>query len=226
MTVRISSMSSQEIVLSAVPSGGALSDDYIRIPCVEARRVESSLTLTRALCRWQKFALFNGHFVAFTRYHKVERVANLAYLSVEPLTLRESAWRWLLAFVVIVVGVLTTALIEQWQQCLLLSIAAAAAFIGYIGGRRDRVFFRTRFGGIAVLELSVGLLQRAQASRFIALMQERIAGAASILPDGDQRYAAEIAEHRRMLSEGWLSQTRYDVAKGRLFARYSHSALP
>lgn len=227
MTVPISASATcdQEIVLSAVTDGGGLSEDFIRVPPVETRRVESSLTLTRVMCRWQEFVLFNGHFVSVRPYQKSERVANLAYLSTQPVTVRESAWRWLLASIVIVAGALTTAFIQQWQESVLLSIAAIAALVGYVAGRRDRVFFRTRFGGIAVFDLSVGLFQRAQARLFIALIQERISGAASILPDGDQRYAAEIAEHRRMLSEGWLSQSRYDVAKGRLFARYSHSEL-
>jgi hypothetical protein len=221
MTVPISATSSQEIVLSAVSGGGCLSEDFIRVPAVECRRVELSLRLTRVLCQWQKFELFNGHFVSVTPYKKAERVANLAYLSTQPITVRESAWRWLLASIVIVSGALTTAVIQQGQESALLGIAAVAALVGYVAGRRDRVFFRTRFGGIAVLDLSVGLFQRAQAGRFIALMQERISGAASILPEGDQRYAAEMAEHRRMLAEGWLSQSRYDVAKSRLFARYN-----
>lgn len=227
MTVPISATSNQEIVLSAVPSGSCLSEEFTRVPSVETRRVESSLTLTRVMCRWQKFALFNGHFVSVTPYKKAERVANLAYLSTQPITVKVSAWRWLLASIVIVAGALTTAFIEQWQESVLLSIAAIAALVGYVAGRRDRVFFRTRFGGIAVFDLSVGLFQRAQARQFIALMQERIVGAASVLPEGDQRYAAEMAEHRRMLNEGWLSQSRYNVAKNRLFARYNRSeSLP
>ena len=49
---------------------------------------------------------------------------------------------------------------------------------------------------------------------------ERIEGAATILPTGEKRLAAEMAEHRRMLTEGWLSKARYDLAKHRIFALY------
>ena len=105
-------------------------------------------------------------------------------------------------------------------QCVVLAALATAALAGYLVRVRERLIFRTRFGGIAVFEMAVGLFHRRQAENFLVLLQERIQGGAEILPAGEERLAAEMAEHRRMLQDGWLSPARYDLAKQRIFSRY------
>jgi len=98
------------------------------------------------------------------------------------------------------------------------------ALYGYLNSLRSRIIFRTRYGGIAVFEIAASVLRRREAEKFVSLLCERIEGAASILPTGEKRLAAEMAEHRRMLTEGWLSKARYDLAKNRIFARYKKNA--
>lgn len=220
-THTVKPVSSNNIVMSAVPGALDMPDEYVRVPSRESRRVEATLCTSRRGRAWQTASLFNGHFLQYSARGQEAQVINLAYLSPDPVVGHESAWRWLWATVVIIGGAAVTAAFGQWQECALLSLAAMAALFGYLTGVQHRFVFRTRTGGIAVFELSTGLFQRAETDKFVATMRERITSAATILPSGNhQRFAAEIAEHRRMLMEGWLSKGRYDLAKKRIFARY------
>lgn len=209
-----------DIILQAVPGTQDLPEEFVKVPEEGARRRETYLRLSRWQGCWAAFTLFNGHYLECERRGKPARVVNLAYLAAEPMQLRESAWRWLIAALVMVAGATLTAAVHHLAEAIALSLAALLTFCGYFMSIRQRLIFRTRVGGIALFEISVGLFNRRRVQLFLSMLAERIEGAYSILPQGDGRLAAEMAEHRRMFKEGWLSQTRYDLAKKRIFARY------
>lgn len=220
MRAQMLAASTDEIVLQGLPGLQAMPDEYVRVPSEETRRQEQVLELGRLGSR-ARFVLFNGHYLACDAGKSGDpRVVNLAYLADTPVRVRQPAWRWLIATLVLAAGAGVTLALAPSKEAALLGGFTVIALLGYLHGVRTRIVFRTRYGGIAVFELNAGLLQRRKADAFASVLQERIDGAARILPGGDQRLAAEIAEHRRMLSEGWLSRARYDLAKKRIFSRY------
>lgn len=209
-----------DIVLHAVPGAQDLPDDLVRIPSEDARRPELRLCNSRWHGRWRGYMLFNGHYLECYCRGAPGRVVNLAYLAAEPMQLRETAWRWMLAALVMVAGATLTAALGQQVEAGALAVAATLTFVGYLLNVRQRLIFRSRTGGIALFEIPMGLFGRRRAQQFVDTLQARIDGAAGILPRGEARLAAEMAEHRRLLKEGWLSQSRYELAKKRIFARY------
>ncbi len=213
-----------DIVLHAVAGAQDLPEEFVKIPDESLRRPEQQLSNSRWHGRWRGYTLFNGHYLECQRRGAPRRVVNLAYIATEPMQLREPAWRWLAAAMVMVAGATLTAALEQLMEASVLSLAALLTFTGYLLSVRQRLIFRTRIGGIALFEVPMGLFNRRRVQAFIDTMQARIDGAASILPQGEGRLAAEMAEHRRLLKEGWLSQARYDLAKKRIFGRYRRSA--
>lgn len=214
-------VASSDIVLQAVPGALDMPDEFVRIPDAARRRHEQELVQQSApFRRCYRLTLFNGHYLDCQQPQGGSRVVNLAYLAEEPLIVRENAWRWLVAGLVAFAGVTVTSLFAQLPESLALGVFAALCLVMYFALSRTRLIFRTRFGGIAVFELHHRMWNRRHSLDFARLLQERIRGAAVVLPKGDQRLAAEIAEHRRMLMEGWLSRSRYELAKKRIFSRY------
>src|SRR5690606_37052977 len=207
-----------------VPGMLEMPDEYVRVPTDQSRRDEYTFAQGSRFRSTREFVLFNGHYLDCSERGQDKRVVNLAYLSSNPVRVRDQAWRWLIASIVLVGGVTLTAVYSQLVESLLLSVGAVVALYGYLNSLRSRIVFRTRCGGIAVFEIVASVLRRREAEQFVALLCERIEGAATILPMGEKRLAAEMAEHRRMLKEGWLSKARYDLAKHRIFARYRKSA--
>lgn len=216
--------SDESIILQAVPGMLEMPDEYVRVPAGQSRRDEYSFVQGSRFRRTREFVLFNGHYLDCSESDQGMRVVNLAYLSCNPVRVRDQAWRWLIASIVLVGGATLTAVYAQLMESILLSVGAMIALYGYLNSLRSRIIFRTRYGGIAVFEIAASVLRRREAERFVSLLCERIEGAATILPTGEKRLAAEMAEHRRMLTEGWLSKARYDLAKHRIFARYRKNA--
>ena len=212
-----------EIVMHAVPGTHELPEELVKIPDFDARRVEASLDNSRWHGRWGKYVLFNGHYLECFRRGSPPRVVNLSYLSVEPVVQRESAWPWLCVSIVAAAGASLTAAFAQVQETVALAAVSLLVFVGFLINVHQRLIFRTRTGGIALFEVPVGLFNRKAVLAFVDTMQTRIEGAGAILPVGEGRLAAEMAEHRRLFKEGWLSQARYELAKKRIFSRYRKS---
>lgn len=213
-----------EIIMHAVPGALDMPDEYVRVPNEDSRRVEDRFSQGGLNGKRSIFQLFNGHYLEVSGKGQATRVVNLAYLCLEPARVRDSAWQMAIATLVLMTGAAVTLVSGRYPESFILGFSAVVALIAYISALKTRLIFRTRFGCIAVFELPVYLFwRRRKASGFASVIQERIDGAARILPDGECRLAAEIAEHRRMLMEGWLSKTRYDLAKKRIFARYRRS---
>lgn len=215
---------SQEINFDDVLSTRRTPDEYVRVP--ENRRVDATL-LQRSRVRGQsrQAVLFNGHFLEWVEYRGRRplrtRVINLAFVAPQPRLRQHVAWSW-------------------WVAAAMVALASAAAFwfsgaesgavlgglaviVAMAAARRchRRLVFRTRYGGIAVFELYAGWLRHAATDQFVAQLQDRCSEAERILPRSRERLAAEMAEHRRLMKAGCLTEARYAMAKKRLFSRFS-----
>lgn len=208
------------IVLHAALGADPSPDDDVRVPDETGRVVDDVLLQYGGPLRpRRRLVLFNRHYLEIDDDVR-RRVLNLAYLAPEPLEVREIAWRWLVAGLASAAGTLASAVAGSAVHALLLATMAAACLAVTVTTSRVRQIFRTRTGGIAVIEVNHWpwgrRASRAFAARLMAGIRE--AGQGSLPPT--RRLAAEMAEHRRMLTDGWLSRARYELAKKRILARY------
>ncbi|MDF1630316.1 MAG: hypothetical protein P1U78_11010 [Alcanivoracaceae bacterium] len=206
-----------------------LADDCLAVPSSNQRRVESRL-VQRSPWRDEEveLVLFNGHYLGIRdrrRPQVPERVVNLAYLDPQPtyhsgdITIRVS----LVGLVSMVMIIVATLL--QPQALLMVALAAPCLLLlAVMSARLGRWEFRTATGAIPVCSVSRELLRQARPRRFVELLTERAEGAQIILPKGNKRLAAELAEHRRMLDSGWLSRRLYESARRRLLEKLRHKA--
>ncbi|MCC1497795.1 hypothetical protein [Alcanivorax sp. 1008] len=206
-----------------------LADDCIAVPSSNQRRIESRL-LQRSPRRDEEveLVLFNGHYVAIRdrrRPEVPERVINLAYLDPQPtyhagdIIIRVSLVGLVSMLMIIVATVL------QPQALLMVAVAAPCLLLlALMSARLGRWEFRTATGAISVCSVSRELFRHARPRRFVELLAERAEGAQIILPKGNKRLAAELAEHRRMLDSGWLSKRLYESARRRLLKELRHKA--
>ncbi|MEE4250113.1 MAG: hypothetical protein V2I38_05945, partial [Alcanivoracaceae bacterium] len=178
--------------------------------------------------RETELVLFNGHYLAIRDRRdpqQAERVVNLAYLDPQPEYHRgDISIRLSLAGVAAMLMLLAAALLQP-QTLLMVALAVPCLLLlALMSARSGRWEFHTAVGAIPVCGVSSGLLRRAAPKRFVALLAERAEGAQIVLPKGNKRLAAELAEHRRMLESGWLSRRHYESARGRLLAKLQRGA--
>src|SRR5690606_431887 len=162
--------SDESIILQAVPGMLEMPDEYVRVPTDQSRRDECSFVQGSRFRSMREFVLFNGHYLDCSERGQGRRVVNLAYLSGSPVRVRDQAWRWLIASIVLVGGATLTAAYSQLIESALLSVGATVALYGYLNSLRSRIIFRTRFGGIAVFEIVASLFRRCDSEQFVSLL--------------------------------------------------------
>jgi hypothetical protein len=210
------------IVLEALPGSLAMPADFASVPDPASRKEQAVLRQRQGLfAPWRQMVLFSEHYLEFSDSSgRRPRILNLAFLAAEPATISAIAWRWLCVGLVALTAVVITLYLAEWLHAVWLSLLSAACFSICLTKSQRRLLFRTKYGGLVVFEVFFGVWQRRQAGQFVELVKQRIATSSSILPKGEQRLAVEVAEHRRMLDEGWLSRARYEQAKKRIFRHY------
>lgn len=216
---------SSTIVLEALPGALAMPDDLARVPDLESRQEEVVLRQRKGLfASWRQLTLFNDHYVEFRDGNRRSRprVLNLAFLAEQPAIASGFPWRWLLVSVVMLGAAVVTTLLREWLLLTALAISTMVSFAIYFARAQQRLLFRTRYGGVVTFDVFYGIWQRRKAAQFIELVKQRIVQASSKLPRGEARLAVEVAEHRRFQDNGWLSRSRYEQAKKRIFRQYKH----
>ena len=224
-----SGMGASSIVLEALPGSVAMPDEYANVPDLSSRQEQGVLRQRQGLfAAWRQLILFNEHYLEFRdgSGRSRPRVLNLAFLASEPVTVSVIAWRWLLVGLVTLAGAVIVALFHEWVLLAGLSMLSAVCFAICLARSQKRLLFRTKYGGLVVFDVFYGVWQRRRAAEFVALLKQNGAKAAAKLPQGELRLAVEVAEHRRLLEEGWLSRSRYEQAKKRIFKHYKRQPRP
>lgn len=213
----------QEIDFDQVLATRRAPDEYVRVP--ENRRIDAQLLQhSRVRGQSRQVTLFNGHFLEWVEFsgrraHR-SRVINLAFVAPEPRLRQHIAWRWWSLSALFVAASLAA---FGWQGAEAGAVLGGLAVIlAMSAGRRSwrRLVFRTRYGGIAVFELYAGWRRHVATERLVTEIAERCREAETILPRSRERLAAEMAEHRRLMKAGCLTEERYALAKKRLFSRF------
>lgn len=218
-----SRIGSSTIVLEALPGTLAMPDEFARVPDSESRQEELVLRQRKGLFMpWRQLVLFNEHYVEFRdgAGRNIPRVLNLAFLADQPAIVSAFPWRWLVVSLVLLGAASVTALFREWLLLTAFSLAFVISLSVYFARAQQRLLFRTRYGGVVVFDIFHGIWQRRKAAPFVELLRQRITQASSRLPSGEARLAIEVAEHRRFQQDGWLSRSRYEQAKKRLFSQY------
>lgn len=214
---------SSTIVLEALPGALAMPDELARVPDLESRHPELILRQRKGLfAPWRQLVLFNGHYVEFRdgAGRARPRVLNLAFLANQPAIVSGFPWRWLVVSLVLLGAASIAALFREWLLLAAFAVASVVSLSVYFARAQQRLLFRTRYGGVVVFDIFHGIWQRRRAAAFVELLGQRIAQASSRLPAGEARLAVEVAEHRRFQEDGWLSRSRYEQAKKRIFSQY------
>lgn len=198
-------------------------EEYTRIP--EMRREEAFLR-QRARLRGisRDLLLFNGHYLLWEESLNgrldTRRHINLAFIDPKPVVRRQLARERLVAGMVAALLMIPALAYGLWTLALILLGASTVMLLSGYQRSCDRVIFRTRHGRVAVFELFCRAPSRAKAEAWIEMISERARHARQVLPAGRDALAAEVADHRRMASEGWLSRARYEKARKRILAHF------
>lgn len=214
-----------EIVMEEAPGARRMPEDLVRLPPLEHWRLESSFAQQSRLRGYSRsFALFNGHFLEVRQGRKGQQrraVFNLAFLEAGPVPHRVIAWRWILFTLLALsagMGVMVFGLLLPGAG--ILAAGVLAAFQALRRSHYQWVFY-THVGRVPVFVLEAGWLMRAETRQFADLLTERIEGAHWLLPEGRDRLAAIMAEHRRLHESGCVSTRRYEGAKQRIMRGFS-----
>lgn len=198
-------------------------EEYTRIP--ESRREEASLR-QRARLRGisRDLTLFNGHYLLWEESLNgrldTRRQINLAFIDPKPVVRRQLARERLAAGVVAACLVFPAVAYGPLSLALILLCVSLIMMLSGYQRSCDRVIFMTRHGRVAVFELFCRAPSRAKAQAWIDMISERARHARQVLPSGRDALAAEVADHRRMAAEGWLSRPRYERARKRILAHF------
>jgi hypothetical protein len=209
---------SQEVVLDAFAGGGPLPDEWVQPPPPDARRAELTLSTSQ-----RQLSLFNRHYLAIdetARRRGAHRVINLAFLDPRP----RKAWCWSRGWLSAAVGctlagIAFVGLQLVWQGVGLVFLGILTV-VPLVSGGRTRLAFHTNIGRAPAFAVDVPWLGGDQPGKFAAAVSERITRSRTILPQGRERLAVELAEHRRLLNEGSVSQAQYEQAKQRILAGF------
>ncbi len=215
------------IVMEAAPGVRRMPEELVRLPPLDRWRLESSFTQQSRIKGYSRsLSLFNGHFLEVREGYRGQQrraVLNLAFLEAGPLPQRFIAWRWIgLTALAVAAGV--AAISSGWvlAGAAVLAVGILTAFQALRRSRLQWVFY-TYVGRIPVFALEPGWLIPGSARQFADLLSERIEGAHWLLPQGRDRLAALMAEHRRLHDSGCVSGRRYERARQRIMKGFSRA---
>ncbi len=216
---------SEQIELAAVQGRHSLYDDLLQVPGLASRRHELIFEQkNRLLGRHRRIILFNGRYLEWVEQRgrrEVTRIINLAFLAGSPSHYREIAWRSLsVALLALTVAVLFFVVGQPVPALAALGVALLGGGICLRGSSR-RLLFYTRNGRVVMFDLFEQRSDSKRLGKVISALQLRGERAWDLLPDRKERLAAEMAEHRRLVTERIISQAQYERAKQRIFRRYS-----
>lgn len=216
---------SEQIELAAVQGRHSLYSDLLHVPELASRRYELVFEQkNRLLGRHRRILLFNGRYLEWTEQrgqHEMTRIINLAFLAGSPSHYRELAWRSLsVALLALTVAGLLLAVGQPVPALAALGVALLGGGLCLRGSSR-RLLFYTRNGRVVMFDLFEQRSDSKRLAKVMSALQLRSERAWGLLPDRKERLAAEMAEHRRLMTEGIISQAQYERAKQRIFRRYS-----
>jgi hypothetical protein len=214
-----------EIVMEVAPGSRRMPEELVRLPSMERWRLEYSFVQRSRIKGYSRsFALFNGHFLEVREGRKGQQrraVFNLAFLESAPVPNRVIAWRWIVLTLMGLcagIGAMATGLLLVGSG--ILAVGVLTAFQALRRSCYQWVFY-THLGRVPVFVLEPGWSAQLETRQFADLVSQRTEGAHWLLPEGRDRLAAIMAEHRRLHDSGSVSTRCYERARQRIMNRFS-----
>jgi len=216
---------SKQIELVGAGGRHSLYEELLQVPELASRRHELVFEQkNRLLGRHRRIVLFNGRYLEWAEQRgkrEVTRIVNLAFMAGSASPRQDIAWR---SLVVAVLAFIVAGLLLAVGQPRMALVALSGALVGAVlclRGSSRRLLFYTRNGRVVMFDLFDQRGSNPRFAKVIAALQQRGERAWALLPDKKERLAAEVAEHRRLMTEGVISQEQYERAKQRIFRCYS-----
>lgn len=184
------------------------------------------------------------HYTIFNDTHCYQSIKNkhqrkykfrldLAYLDPRPFRTRVRAWKWLYAslgffgldVVLIFSGLLDTSSVNFLGAFTAITVAAIMCLLAFFYYSRDKVFFRTQYGKIKLVELINKNPDSESFRSFITkfVMQIKKCKTAKGL-NQNKFLARELQELRRLKDETVIPEASYEKAKRLIFKHEAFSA--
>ena len=216
-----------EIDLVAVEDDTLFSDnEHVAVEKVNFEFVQSNES--RGLYR--KISVFNDTHCHITIQNKHQRKhkyrVDIAYLDPTPVRQRRIAWKWLYACLALLALVATLFISNAMDTNSIaflglvvgIVVVAVMTLIGFFYYSSDRIFFRSKYGKIRLLEFINGNPNKALFREFISTFVRQIETArAAKHYDTNQILARELREIRRLHEEKVVPKASYERAKQRIF---------
>lgn len=214
-------METIQITMVAGEEHGAANDD---IPPIEARRLVKRLEQRLPLAgAGRVYLLYEDGLLGINgrRGTGAEQVLRLGFVEPDP----RSSWRtsrtlWAAALAATAVAIVSGRLDAGYDWLVPATIAVACVAVAALRTRRV-IRFVTVDAAAPVLELVAAVPEARSFSIFLSQLRLSIEHARHDVERGCGGIAAAVAEHRRLMEIGVLSEKRYESAKARLLRRYN-----
>ncbi|MCG8394540.1 MAG: hypothetical protein MI745_15790 [Pseudomonadales bacterium] len=214
----------EQIQMRGVAGGYGTYDDLLQVPPARERQREWSFTQPGGLGRASlSLILFNGRYLEWREVRggrQQSRELNLAFVSPRPRRLRQIAWLPVgMAALALLAGLAASLLQQGWVAAGCFGVGVVATACAVMASR-DRWVFFSEHGRIVLFELYHRRRDRERLEKVLKRIASRCQKARQNLPGGKADLAAEVAEHRRLMMAGCISEAMYQQAKNRIFSRY------
>jgi len=179
---------------------------------------------------YRKVTVFNDYFcdqIVQTKHHrKYKYRIDLAYLDPRPFRSRLRVWRWLyialgmlgLDAILLLAGVIDTSSINFLGLFVGLLVVSTMSLLAFFYYSRDRVFFRTQYGKIRLVELINNNPDRKRFRTFVNNFVMQINKTKTARGFNQAKYLArELKELRRLTEEAVIPVKSYEKAKQLIF---------
>jgi len=173
------------------------------------------------------FSDFYCHQLINTKHRRpIEYRIDLTYLEPRPFRSRRRAWRWLYAglgmlgidLVLLVGGFVDTSSINFLGLFLVLLVGGIMSLLAFFYYSRDRVYFRTRYGKIKLVELTNNSPNRRQFRAFLSQFVNQINKTQTARGFNEAKaLARELKELRRLKETAVIPEKSYEKAKQLIF---------
>ena len=157
---------------------------------------------------------------------KVKYRVDIAYLDPRPFRQRYVAWRWLYASVallgldlaIIFGGLLDTSSVNILGLIAGITVVALMLLLGFFYFSHDKVYFRTQFGKVRVLEMMNNNPDKNTFRGFVTKFNMQIKKSKTAKGFNQNKFLTrELQELRRLKDETMVSESDYESAKRRIF---------
>ncbi|MEM7562811.1 MAG: hypothetical protein AAF353_07140 [Pseudomonadota bacterium] len=160
------------------------------------------------------------------RKRKIKYRIDIAYLDPRPFRQKIIAWKWLFAslallgldITIIATGQLTTSSVNLLGLFVGTTVVALMLLLGFFYYTYDKVYFRTQYGKVRVLEMMNNNPDKASFRSFIAKFNMQIKKSKTAKNLNQNKFLTqELQQLRRLKDETMIPESDYEKAKRRIF---------